>query len=170
MILRDNPRARLRLTACFLSAAQSQHNSAPHSLFRRKRRYAQMWGAGAKCDFACASDYNLPPSLREASRQSRDGGSSCPPCAREGGAAKLRRKGCLAINSLQKASLRYAFCAPICRSRGFQEGVNAPSAIMKALMGRRREEGAVSLRRTRSRPLRSRNFVVPLDEKIREHT
>ena len=51
----------------------------------------------AKCDFACASDYNLPPSLREVSRQSRDGGSSCPPCVREGGAAKLRRKGCLAI-------------------------------------------------------------------------
>ena len=33
-------------------------------------------------------------------------------------------------NSLQKASLRYAFCASICRSRGFQVGVNAPSAIM----------------------------------------
>ena len=23
---------------------------------RDERRYAQMWGAGAKCDFACASD------------------------------------------------------------------------------------------------------------------
>ena len=46
---------------------------------------------------ACASDYNLPPSLREVSRQSRDGGSFCSPCAREGGAAKLRRKGCRVI-------------------------------------------------------------------------
>ena len=64
-------------------------------------------GARAQGNPACASDYNLPPSLREVPR--RGGGSSCPPCAREGGAAELRRKGCLAINSLQKASLVMPF-------------------------------------------------------------
>ena len=61
---------------------------------------------------------------------------------------------------LQKASLIMTFAinyrykqgcpaqyAPIRRSRGFQVGVNAPSAIMKALMGRRRGKTAVSAKR-----------------------
>ena len=34
-------------------------------------------------------------------------------CRQEGGAAKLRRKGCLVINSLQKASLLYAYLLSI---------------------------------------------------------
>ena len=37
--------------------------------------------------------------------------------------------------------------ATICRLRGFSEKVNAPSAIMKALMGRRRGKTAVSAQR-----------------------
>ena len=97
--IRRSPTGAVGITYALTSRRRCFRNSIARggSHFPRKRRYAQMWGAGAKCDFACASDYNLPPSLREVSRQSRDGGSSCPPCAREGGAAELRRKGCLAI-------------------------------------------------------------------------
>ena len=96
--LRDNPRARLRLTACFLSAAINSNSLAsPPSRFPQKSQSDNLSTAAQKRGFACGRDYNLPPSVREVSRQSRDGGSSCPPCAREGGAAKLRRKGCLAI-------------------------------------------------------------------------
>ncbi len=64
------------LHSVFLAAAISQQYSSRRLTFPHKRRYAQMWCAGAKCDFACASDYSLPPSLREVARQSRDGGSN----------------------------------------------------------------------------------------------
>ena len=104
MSLRDNPlHGAERLTMCFLSVAQLQQNSAPHSLFPYKRRYAQMWGAGAKCDFACAQDYS----------------KSNPAC----GVIDCKR-GFLFYITLQKASLRYAFCAPVCRSRGFRGKVS----------------------------------------------
>ena len=47
VILRDNPRVRLRLTACFLSPPLFRNSIARvGSLFPRKRRYAQMQGAG----------------------------------------------------------------------------------------------------------------------------
>ena len=89
---------------------------------RDERRYAQMWGAGAKCDFACASDYNLPPSLREVSRQSRDGGSFCPPCTREGGAAKLRRKGCRVIIRCKRLHLLCLLCPNLPLTRLSEKG------------------------------------------------
>ena len=97
--IRRSPTGAVCITYALTSRRRCFRNSIARggSRFPRKRRYAQMWGAGAKCDFACASNYNLPPSLREVSRLCRDGGSSCPPCAREGGAVELRQKGCLAV-------------------------------------------------------------------------
>ena len=62
-----------------------------------------------------------------------DGGSSCPPCVREGGAAELRRKGCrvilrckrrFAINHRYKQGFPAQY-APNCCASNFQVGVNA---------------------------------------------
>ena len=130
MIFRENPRIRLRLTAGFLSAAIGGNSIAsPPSLFPRKRRYAQIeYRSGRQ------------PSSRTKLR-------AVPSLCKGGWRSRAAAEGLSCYNSLQKASLRYAFCAPICRLRGFSEKVNAPSAIMKALMGRRRGKTTVSAQR-----------------------
>ena len=53
----------------------------------------------------------------------------------------------LVKNSLQKASLRYAFCAPICRSRGLCGKVKA--ALLLCCHERRREKPRAERKRTR---------------------
>ena len=50
----EKPNVRCALHSVFLAAAVSQRYGSRRLTFLQKRRYAQIEGAGAKCDFACA--------------------------------------------------------------------------------------------------------------------